>query len=65
MASFSSTGIGCDAKVAYEFHVTREENPDKFYSQVVTDLFAILFLIFVDKQQLISCFSLSSKLVMC
>ncbi|KAI8535571.1 hypothetical protein RHMOL_Rhmol10G0184800 [Rhododendron molle] len=31
-------GIGCDAKVAYEFHVTREENPDKFYSQFVNKL---------------------------
>ena len=28
------TGIGCDAKLAYEFHVNREENPDKYYSQV-------------------------------
>ena len=28
------TGIGCDAKVAYEFHVMREENPEKFSSQV-------------------------------
>ncbi|MCH97369.1 diacylglycerol kinase 1-like, partial [Trifolium medium] len=27
-------GIGCDAKVAYEFHVTREINPEKFSSQV-------------------------------
>lgn len=31
-------GIGCDAKVAYEFHVTREENPGKFYSQFVNKL---------------------------
>ncbi|XAR73136.1 Diacylglycerol kinase [Bertholletia excelsa] len=31
-------GIGCDAKVAYEFHMTREENPDKFYSQFVNKL---------------------------
>ncbi|XP_052196934.1 diacylglycerol kinase 2 [Diospyros lotus] len=31
-------GIGCDAKVAYEFHVTREENPNKFYSQFVNKL---------------------------
>ncbi|GFY87491.1 diacylglycerol kinase 2 [Actinidia rufa] len=31
-------GIGCDAKVAYEFHVTREENPDKFYSQFLNKL---------------------------
>lgn len=31
-------GIGCDAKVAYEFHVNREENPDKYYSQFVNKL---------------------------
>ncbi|GMH13097.1 hypothetical protein Nepgr_014938 [Nepenthes gracilis] len=31
-------GIGCDAKVAYEFHVYREENPEKFYSQFVNKL---------------------------
>ncbi|GAB2277268.1 Diacylglycerol kinase 2 [Dionaea muscipula] len=31
-------GIGCDAKVAYEFHVCREENPEKFYSQFVNKL---------------------------
>ncbi|KAK9291837.1 hypothetical protein L1049_019787 [Liquidambar formosana] len=31
-------GIGCDAKVAYEFHVTREENPEKFCSQFVNKL---------------------------
>ncbi|KAF5482297.1 hypothetical protein F2P56_002879 [Juglans regia] len=31
-------GIGCDAKVAYEFHVTREINPEKFYSQFVNKL---------------------------
>lgn len=31
-------GIGCDAKVAYEFHMTREENPDKFCSQFVNKL---------------------------
>uniref|UniRef100_A0A5B7BDV5 Diacylglycerol kinase n=1 Tax=Davidia involucrata TaxID=16924 RepID=A0A5B7BDV5_DAVIN len=31
-------GIGCDAKVAYEFHMTREENPGKFYSQFVNKL---------------------------
>ncbi|XP_010242763.1 PREDICTED: diacylglycerol kinase 2-like isoform X2 [Nelumbo nucifera] len=31
-------GIGCDAKVAYEFHLTREENPEKFYSQFVNKL---------------------------
>lgn len=28
-------GVGCDAKVAYDFHMTREERPDKFYSQVM------------------------------
>lgn len=32
----SFIGIGCDAKVAYDFHTSREENPDKFYSQVGT-----------------------------
>ncbi|KAL6555860.1 Diacylglycerol kinase 2 [Orobanche hederae] len=31
-------GIGCDAKVAYEFHMNREENPEKFYSQFVNKL---------------------------
>ncbi|CAL9181430.1 unnamed protein product [Musa hybrid cultivar] len=31
-------GIGCDAKVAYDFHMTREERPDKFYSQFVNKL---------------------------
>ncbi|XP_051117534.1 diacylglycerol kinase 2 [Andrographis paniculata] len=31
-------GIGCDAKVAYEFHMNREENPGKFYSQFVNKL---------------------------
>ncbi|XP_010274308.1 PREDICTED: diacylglycerol kinase 2-like isoform X2 [Nelumbo nucifera] len=31
-------GIGCDAKLAYEFHLNREENPDKFYSQFVNKL---------------------------
>ncbi|GAY48232.1 hypothetical protein CUMW_110160 [Citrus unshiu] len=31
-------GIGCDAKVAYEFHVTRQENPQKFSSRFVNKL---------------------------
>ncbi|CAH9123271.1 unnamed protein product [Cuscuta epithymum] len=31
-------GIGCDAKVAYEFHINREENPNKFYSQFANKL---------------------------
>lgn len=31
-------GIGCDAKVAYDFHMTREESPGKFYSQFVNKL---------------------------
>uniref|UniRef100_A0A1D1XH36 Diacylglycerol kinase n=1 Tax=Anthurium amnicola TaxID=1678845 RepID=A0A1D1XH36_9ARAE len=31
-------GIGCDAKVAYDFHVTREERPDKFSSQFFNKL---------------------------
>ncbi|KAL2941927.1 Diacylglycerol kinase 2 [Bienertia sinuspersici] len=31
-------GLGCDAKVAYEFHVNREENPEKYYSQFVNKL---------------------------
>ncbi|KAH6781867.1 diacylglycerol kinase 2 [Perilla frutescens var. hirtella] len=31
-------GIGCDAKVAYEFHTDREENPAKFYSQFLNKL---------------------------
>ncbi|PIA47362.1 hypothetical protein AQUCO_01400202v1 [Aquilegia coerulea] len=31
-------GVGCDAKVAYEFHLTREERPDKFCSQFVNKL---------------------------
>jgi hypothetical protein len=28
------TGNGCDAKVALDIHNIREENPEKFYSQV-------------------------------
>ena len=39
MDSFSFAGIGCDAKLAYEFHVTRQENPEKFSSQVAIFLF--------------------------
>ncbi|KAL5704331.1 diacylglycerol kinase (ATP) [Ranunculus cassubicifolius] len=31
-------GIGCDAKVAHEFHLMREERPDKFCSQFVNKL---------------------------
>ena len=31
---FCPEGIGCDAKVAYDFHTTREEKPDQFCSQV-------------------------------
>lgn len=31
-------GIGCDAKVAYKFHTTREERPEKFSSQFVNKL---------------------------
>ncbi|KAK7247625.1 hypothetical protein RIF29_42512 [Crotalaria pallida] len=31
-------GIGCDAKVAYEFHVTREIYPEKFSSQFLNKL---------------------------
>ncbi|GAB4835512.1 Diacylglycerol kinase 2 [Ancistrocladus abbreviatus] len=31
-------GIGCDAKVAYEFHAYRKEYPEKFYSQFVNKL---------------------------
>ncbi|KAL0921057.1 hypothetical protein M5K25_008088 [Dendrobium thyrsiflorum] len=31
-------GIGCDAKVAYNFHTTREERPDMFHSQFVNKL---------------------------
>ncbi|CAK7354632.1 unnamed protein product [Dovyalis caffra] len=31
-------GIGCDAKLAYEFHITRQENPEKFSSQFVNKL---------------------------
>lgn len=27
-------GVGCDAKVALDIHNMREENPEKFYSQV-------------------------------
>lgn len=30
-----SSGVGCDAKVAYDFHMSREERPDKFSSQVI------------------------------
>ncbi|KAL5818867.1 hypothetical protein ACOSQ4_022709 [Xanthoceras sorbifolium] len=31
-------GIGCDAKVAYEFHMTRQENPEKFSNRFVNKL---------------------------
>ncbi|KAK4264667.1 hypothetical protein QN277_025811 [Acacia crassicarpa] len=31
-------GIGCDAKVAYEFHVTREVYPERFCSQFLNKL---------------------------
>ncbi|KAK4790259.1 hypothetical protein SAY86_017563 [Trapa natans] len=31
-------GIGCDAKVAYEFHMLREGNPEKFYNRFVNKL---------------------------
>ncbi|ONK77299.1 uncharacterized protein A4U43_C02F5110 [Asparagus officinalis] len=31
-------GVGCDAKVAYDFHTMREERPDKFCSQFVNKL---------------------------
>ncbi|KAH7681183.1 Diacylglycerol kinase (ATP) protein [Dioscorea alata] len=31
-------GVGCDAKVAYDFHTSREERPDKFSSQFVNKL---------------------------
>ncbi|KAL5206413.1 hypothetical protein ABZP36_034622 [Zizania latifolia] len=31
-------GVGCDAKVAYDFHTTREERPHKFCSQFVNKL---------------------------
>ncbi|GAA0166898.1 kinase [Lithospermum erythrorhizon] len=37
-------GIGCDAKVAYEFHMNREENPEKFNSQVTAILLYCYFL---------------------
>lgn len=29
------SGIGCDAKVALDIHNLREENPEKFYNQVL------------------------------
>lgn len=35
-------GVGCDAKVAYDFHMTREERPDKFYSQVMMIMIYLL-----------------------
>ena len=31
----SLIGIACDAKVALDIHNLREENPEKFYNQVV------------------------------
>lgn len=30
-------GVGCDAKVALEIHNLREENPEKFYNQVMNN----------------------------
>jgi len=29
------SGVGCDAKVALDIHNLREENPERFYSQVM------------------------------
>ncbi len=29
-----NSGIGCDAKVALDIHMLREESPEKFYNQV-------------------------------
>jgi hypothetical protein len=29
------SGVGCDAKVALDIHNLREENPERFYSQVI------------------------------
>jgi hypothetical protein len=34
----SNAGIGCDAKVALDIHNLREENPEKFYNQVMPSL---------------------------
>ena len=31
------TGVGCDAKVALDIHNLREENPERFYSQVTKE----------------------------
>ncbi|XP_011621123.2 diacylglycerol kinase 1 [Amborella trichopoda] len=31
-------GIGCDAKVALDIHLLREENPDKFYNQFLNKM---------------------------
>lgn len=31
-------GVGCDAKVAYEFHTMREERPELFYNQFMNKL---------------------------
>ncbi|KAL0462235.1 UNVERIFIED_CONTAM: Diacylglycerol kinase [Sesamum latifolium] len=33
IAEEKNAGVGCDAKLAYEFHMNREENPEKFHSQ--------------------------------
>ena len=33
------TGIGCDAKVALDIHILREESPEKFYNQFLNKLF--------------------------
>lgn len=35
--SITIAGVGCDAKVALEIHNLREENPEKFYNQVITN----------------------------
>ena len=42
-------GVGCDAKVAWDIHLLREESPEKFYNQVEKInliLLMSLFLIF-------------------
>lgn len=35
LSQCSSAGVGCDAKVALDIHNLREENPEKFYNQVI------------------------------
>ena len=52
------SGVGCDAKVALEIHNLREENPEKFYNQVIATLVRMNMKCFIE---LVNTISLSSN----